>query len=229
MTCYSFANYEEANAWEWRDFVIGLGGGWLGSGEGLGFWEFWNSSDYSIIMAIDEINTLAIFASLNKQCVLPLLLLKLAKLFLLGQLDLVLQHENLIAQLLGHFFQMNRFDLLLNVLGHVIDTEAAMIEERLIAIGLVLLLHILQGTGNGLRNGWWRGNVLALGHEAAIVGMIIHTIQLAIITGVFVDALGMGAASVVQLRLLLAIDAVLGEETVPGNRGNSQYHFACLV
>lgn len=97
MTCYSFANYEEANVWEWREFVIGLGGGWLGLGEGLGFWELGNFSDYSILMAFDEINTLAIFASLDKQCVLPLLLLELAKLFFLGQLDLVLQHENLIA------------------------------------------------------------------------------------------------------------------------------------
>lgn len=171
----------------------------------------------------------SIFASLNKQCVLPLLLFELAKFFLLGQLDLVLQHENLIAQLLGHFFQMNRFDLLLNVLGHIIDTETAMIEERLIAIGLVLLLHILQGTGNGLGNGWWSGNVLALRHEAAIVGMIVHTIQLAIIARVFVDALGMRAASVVHLRLLLAIDAVLGEETVPGNRGESQFKFSTFV
>lgn len=171
----------------------------------------------------------SIFASLNKQCVLPLLLLEFETFFLLGQLDLVLQHENLIAQLLGHFFQMNCFDLLLNVLGHVIDTETAMIEERLIAIGLVLLLHILQGTGNGLGNWWWSGNVLTLGHEAAIVGMIVHTIKLAIITGVFVDALGMGAASVVQLRLLLAIDAVLGEETVSGNRGESQFKFSRFV
>jgi len=133
----------------------------------------------------------------------------LLALLLLGELHLVLEHADLIAQLLGHLIQVYRLDLGLNILGHVIDAEAAMVELSS-SIGLVLLLHILEGTGNGLGD---RMDVVALGHEATIVGGVVHAIQLAIISSVLIEALGVGSSSVMKFGLFLAVDSVLSQVT----------------
>jgi len=134
----------------------------------------------------------------------------LLALLLLGELHLVLQHMDLLGQLLGHLLQMDRLDLRLKVLGHVIDAEAAMVELSP-TVDLVLLLHVLEGTDNGIGD---RVNVVTLGHEAAIVGGVVYAIKLAIVTGVLIESLGMGASGVVKLGLLLAIDSILSQVTV---------------
>lgn len=141
---------------------------------------------------------------------LALLLGLLLALLLFGQLNLVLEHTQLLAQLLGHMVLRYRLDLGLEVLGHVVDAEAAMVELGA-SVGLVLFLDVLEGSGNGFGYGV---DVIALGHEATIVGGVVHAVKLAIVTGVLVVALGMGAAGVVELGLFFAIDAVLSQVTV---------------
>lgn len=141
------------------------------------------------------------------------LALQLLTLLLLGELHLMLQHLNLLAQLLGQVLRVHGLDLRLDFLGHVVDAEAPVVELSA-SLGLVQLLHVLEGAGDGLGN-WGRGgNVLALGHESTVVGGVVHAVELAVIASVLIQALGVGSAGVVELSLFLAVDAVLSQEAI---------------